>query len=379
MISKIFAWIMAVLAALFSGNSLHTQEPQVYQGVPGYEINADSIDYYDLYNKSAGNSDKESDVCKVESPDYSSRQVTAASGVGYIVADAPANPNAKLEFSVDSLILAPGACKIESEPSIATDQIVVEGTRTGTDHWKMVIERPYKWFCCEHAKADVSGHFKHSSQSHKIELRQGQLVAVADENTKIKLFREDESGTLKECDYKTFLQATDTEVNQHRGQSNLNLSGDERKKTGLSGILSKLNIPSRNFYKGTGVWHGQGDTWWYGETNYTKAGVDYAASQWLTSKSKTGIEHLYYFDDRGYMVTGKRTIDGKDYYFTLITEATDDAPVGSVRVNKLAHTDADTALWINEEGNKAQRDQVIKDGSDTYSLQSDGTYRKSGQ
>ena len=142
MISKIFAWIMAVLAALFSGNSLHTQEPQVYQGVPGYEINADSIDYYDLYNKSAGNSDKESDVCKVESPDYSSRQVTAASGVGYIVADAPANPNAKLEFSVDALILAPGACKIQSEPSIATDQIVVEGTRTGTDHWKMVIERP---------------------------------------------------------------------------------------------------------------------------------------------------------------------------------------------------------------------------------------------
>ena len=61
MISKLFAWIMAVLAALFSGNSLHTQEPQVYQGVPGYEINADSIDYYDLYNKSAGNSDKESD------------------------------------------------------------------------------------------------------------------------------------------------------------------------------------------------------------------------------------------------------------------------------------------------------------------------------
>ena len=79
------------------------------------------------------------------------------------------------------------------------------------------------------------------------------------------------------------------------------------------------------------------------------------------------------------MVTGKRTIDGKDYYFTLITEQTDDAPVGSVRVNKLAHTDADTALWINEEGNKAQREQVIKDGSDTYSLQSDGTYRKSGQ
>ena len=185
--------------------------------------------------------------------------------------------------------------------------------------------------------------------------------------------------TLKECDYKTFLQATDTEVNQHRVQSNLNLSGDERKKTGLSGILSKLNIPSRNFYKGTGVWHGQGDVWWYGETNYTRAGVDYAANQWLTSKSKTGIEHLYYFDDRGYMVTGKRTIDGKDYYFTLITEATEDAPVGSVRVNKLAHTDADTALWINEEGNKAQRDQVIKDGSDTYSLQSDGTYRKSGQ
>ena len=43
MISKIFAWIMAVLAALFSGNSLHTQEPQVYQGVPGYEINAPLI------------------------------------------------------------------------------------------------------------------------------------------------------------------------------------------------------------------------------------------------------------------------------------------------------------------------------------------------
>lgn len=378
MISKFFAWLMAVLAALFSGNSLHTQEPQVYQGVPGYEINVGEIDYYDLYNKSSGNKDKDAaDVCKVESPDYSERQKSANSGVGYIVADAPANPNAKLEFSANSLILAPGACKVQSEPSVATDQIVVEGTKTGTDHWKMVIERPYKWFCCEHLTPDVSSHFKHSSDSHKIELRQGQLVAVADENTKIKLYREDGSGSLKECDYKTFLQATDTEVNQHSGQGNLNLSGDKQKQTGLTGILSKLNIPSRNFYKGTGVWHGSLDRWWYGETNYTKAGVDYAAGQWLASKSKSGIEHLYYFDDRGYMVTGKRTIDGKDYYFTLITEATDDAPVGSVRVNKLAHTDADTALWINEEGNKAQREQVIKDGSDSYKLQPDGTYKKS--
>lgn len=301
--SKLIAWILTAFTALANNLGFYQQPVEHYAGNPGYEIQEDSVDYGALHTWYSNLYDNNDSSCKVEAKHHNT--VVAVSGVGYIIADAALNPDAQLVFSDENIIVAPGKCTVMTEPSTSESKIVVQNNGKGANGFKMVIENPKRWFCCESSTPSASGQFYHRNETHQIELDQGDTICIASSATKVTLYRgEGRNGELKKCDLRTFLRATDGET----GDSSVNLDGNAEQVVTNSqngtDALCTAQIDSSLMFTGPSGWNNDG-RWWWGRSG--TAGVDYAANQYIVYG-----EMYYYFDSAGYMITGWNN-DG--YYF----------------------------------------------------------------
>lgn len=305
--SKIISWILSLVLSLTNGFAPYTPEEKTYTGDPAYSVEKDAANYsalYDWYSKSMSSADG---VCTLTPTKH--RSETNRAGVGFIIADVPYNAEAKLEFSDEDVIVAPQRCKVLTQPGTNANSIVVENSDKGVYHFKMIIENPKRWFCCEHQRAVAGGSYRHLNADHRVQLEMGDTVAVASSNTKIKLYRGDPTtGELKEVDLPTFLRDT---AQDGGGNPDLYVNGkDDIKTTNQedSKTYSKAIIPANRVYNGYSRWafSTRVHKWYYGADSGTP-GKDYAANQYVIYQSD-----IYYFDEEGYMVTGWR--DGYYYY-----------------------------------------------------------------
>jgi len=359
--SRIVAWILAVVTALFHNMGYWQQEDAIYKGDPGYTVQKDVVDYGGLYSWYKDLYSDSNASCKVEAKSHET--FTNVKGVGYIIAGQPMNPDAQLVFSDEDVIIAPGACKVSSEPSTSPDQIVVENNSTGADSFKMVINKPKRWFCCEDVTPTVTGGFYHKQDSHKIDLKQGDTICVASSDTTVTLYRGDgRNGGLQKCDLRTFLRSTDDEL----GDDTVNANGSaEQVKTNSqtqSDALCSAKIPAEKMYQGPTGWK-LGKKWYYGKESGI-AGKDYAAEQFIVYEGM-----YYYFDADGYMVTGW---NGEYYYYndeTAYAEGRSDMKYGAMCYNTIVPSkeDPDKYVYVGFDGTvKSMSDKTVMADNKSY-------------
>lgn len=334
--SRLTAWILAVLTALVHNMGVWQQSDIAYKGDPGYTIQEDEVDYTSMYAWYNSLYDNSNASCTVESKSHNVD--TNVRGVAFIIAGAAMNPDAQMVFSDEDVIVAPGACTVQTDPSTSPNQIIVANDGQGADGFKMVVEKPKRWFCCEDVTPTVTGGFYHKQQSHKINLKQGDTVCVASSDTTVTLYRGDgRDGGLKKCDLRTFLRAADDEV----GDSSTNLNGNTEqvltKDEYKSDALCSANISDDSMYRGPSGWQmGKNGRWYYGKATGT-AGKDYAANQYIV------YEGMYYtFDSAGYMITGWH--DG--YYFYEFDDSNSDYKQGAMCFNSIVPKEGSSTEYV---------------------------------
>lgn len=332
--SRLTALLLSIVTALFNNLGFWQQEETYYDNDYKYEIAADSVDYGNLdewYTSLYGNS---AASCTVEAKSHASK--TNVRGVGYIIAGAEMNPDAQLVFSDEDVIIAPGKCRVQSSPESSASRIVVSNGEKGADGFKMEIENPKRWFCCENVQPTVTGQFFHKQEDHKIELKQGDTICVASSDTKVTLYRgEGRDGELKRCDLRTFLRATDNEA----GSSDVNANGNAEQiitnAQGKGDAWCQANIKDSEIFQGPSGWQYDGKGWWWGRSGV--AGVDYAVNKYIV------YEYMYYkFNNDGYMITGWN--DG--YYFSESAEQRGNFKQGAMCFNAIVQSPTDSSRYV---------------------------------
>lgn len=303
--SKITAWLLALFTALLNNFGLWQQPNIYYKGDPGYAVQEEAVDYNKMhtwYNNLFKGNDA---TCIVEATTH--QQSTGVRGVGYLIADKPFNPDAEMVLSDEDIIIAPGRCKVVTQPSTNSNRIVVQNSEQGAEAFKMEITNPKRWFCCENVNPTASGTFYHKQEDHRIELNQGQTICIASSETEITLYRgTGRSGDLQRCTLREFLRAADTE----EGDSSVNLDGSTEQRVTItetkSDALCTADIPDERIFTGPNGWQQDGNRWWWGRSG--TATVDWPADQYVIYEGM-----YYYFGADGYMVTGWST-DGYYHY-----------------------------------------------------------------
>lgn len=307
MLSKIIAWVLAALTALLSNLGFWIQPDSTYKGDPGYVVEGDVVNYKDVQDWYAGAMIGDN-TCNVTAKHHSMEANTF--GCVFIVAGAPMNPDAKLVFSDEDVIVAPSRGRIMTQPSTSPNKIIVQNDEVGNMAYKMIIYNPKRWFCCEDIKPGVTGSFKHKQVDHRITLNQGDTICVASSNTTIELFVGDATtGTLKKATLREFLHASDKDKNVNSDPSkNLNGSATQQltNTPDKDSLKGSVRIPNELLFTGPSGWKKAADNirWWWGELG--KAGKSYPADQYVIYDGD-----YYFFDSGGYMVTGW----GKDGYY----------------------------------------------------------------
>lgn len=339
--SKFTAWLLAAITALFNNLGFWQQPNEAYVGDPGYAIQADEVDYnamhkwYDnLYGDSASS-------CKVQARNHKAE--VSVSGVAFIVADAKLNPDAQLKFSDEDIIVAPGRCKVKTEPTTSSSKIVVQNDEKGARGFKIEIINPKRWFCCEDLSPSATGQFYHSQDTHKIELQQGDTICVASSDTEVTLFRgEGRNGELKKCDLRTFLLASE------EGNSDVNVNGSDvqiiTNTQGKEDALCTADIDPSDIYTGPSGWKKDSTGWWWGTSGEPK--VNYASDQYIVYE-----QMYYYFNPAGYMVTG--WYDGHYYQpsATAHSEGISDFKQGAMCFNTIVPSeDGSKYVYLNNAG-----------------------------
>lgn len=303
--NKLVAWLLALVTAIFNNFGVYQQPDKTYSQEATYTIQNDAVDYGELYAWHKGTYTG-TDSCNVKNIKHETVSL-GKNNIAFPVAGVEFNPDAQLTLSDEALIIAPEDCSIASAPNNKSNEIIIQNDMSGNLGFKMVIKNPKRWFCCVDAQPDVSGKFRHSQESHSVDLKQGDVVAVASSETELVFYRgEGSSGGPKKCDLSTFLKRLDEDGNEE-----VNLSGDTEQKVTQTeyikdAINQKIDIPVDKVFAGPTGWQKDEKGWWWGRGG--TAGKDYPADQYIVYEGQ-----YYYFDSTGYMVTGWGA-DG--YYYT---------------------------------------------------------------
>lgn len=312
MLDRLISWILAVLTALMGNFGFYEREPTYYREDATYTIQEDPVNYAEMRQWYYDGIKGDDTICEVKS--YPHVVKTTMAGFAHIVADTELNVNARLSFSEDDIIIAPRKCKVTTSPFESSEKIIVESlNETSNLRWKLEINNPKAWFCCQDTEPLADGSYKHSTTDHKIELNQGDAIAIADTDTTITMYAVNADGNLGKTDsYAEFLHATSKEGT---GSSDVNLGGDEEDvDVALKGSVAKPDIDIDKVWVGGGTWHlaADGSRWWYGTDGAGTPGVDWASDQYVVLEEDEG--RIYYIDAEGYCVTGWGP-DG--YYYAL--------------------------------------------------------------
>lgn len=359
---KFISWLLALLTALMNNLGFWQQPEKPYTGDPGYAIQEDAVNYsamrewYDASFEIAGT------VCSL-TPETHSQEKNRA-GVGFIIADAPMNPDAKMEFGDESIIIAPQNCKVVTQPSSSPNKIVVSNSENGVNAFRMEITDPKRWFCCEKLQPNAAGNFKHRQEDHRITLKAGQTICVASDKTKVKLFRGDSEGKLSECGLREFLRSFDSETGD---SSQVVGGGTEAAKSSelKTDVVNNLvDIKSDKLFKGPAMWQGpDARGWWYGQSTAgnSRPGIDWASNQWVIYEG-----YYYYFDNSGYMVKGWN--DG--YYYKESGDKYDaglsDFKEGALCFNTIVPAEGQSGYYdyVGLDGKVATNERVKQKGAD---------------
>ena len=87
------------------------------------------------------------------------------------------------------------------------------------------------------------------------------------------------------------------------GDAILFVGNDPDRPLQIGHVEFVYQIPKKEYSPNT--WYSDLVGWWYAKTKDT-----YAKSEWMNING-----HRYYFNDKGYAVTGDQTVDGKRYFF----------------------------------------------------------------
>lgn len=367
--SKLISWILAAITAMFNGFGMYTHTPEAYTGNTGYTIQQESPDYADLrswYIKSFGSGD----TCVVERRGNTC-DINKA-GFAYIVKDEKHNPDAKLEFAEGAVIIAPSRCKVVSQPDSSGNKMTVLWDAQDYTAFKMEIINPAKWFCCESLEPPETGVFVHSVQDHRIQLEQGDTIAVCGPETTVELWRGDAHGALaKVSTLREFLLYDSSET----GNPDASASGSQgATSTQPTQNIPEgvLNLPSDKMWTGSKKWHGQTGRWWMGSSPNSGG---YPAEQYAEVDNK-----YYYFDSQGWLVTGWG--DDERYYFDLnYLGSAGQAYEGVLARNTIVPKgEGNIFVYVNddgkvvEEGNGPNLSVNIGGTTRTFVKESDGTY-----
>lgn len=308
---RLIAWILSIITALINNLGFWQQPETIYTGDPGYAIQADAINYAELQEWYIDTMVGGNASCNIKPKPHQTE--TTTNGVGYIIANKKLNPDAIVDFSDEDVIVAPGRCKITTQPNSSPNKIVVQNDERGVFAFKMEINNPKRWFCCENATPTAMNTFRHSQNDHRITLERGDTICVASSDTTIKLYRGTNSSGLKAVGLRDFLRANDNEF----GDNTLYLNGEDHQNLTSTGDTSTsrslVKIPSSQIYTGPSGWQRDSNNrWWWGRSGTAK--IDWPAEQYILYD-----KDYYYFDKDGYMVTGWYN----DYYFQTKEDAYD--------------------------------------------------------
>lgn len=304
---RLISWLLALLAALMNNLGFWQQPEKPYVGDAGYAIQEDAVNYSAMREWYNASFEIAGTVCTL-SPQTHNQEKNRV-GIGYIIADTPMNPDAKMEFGDENIIIAPQNCKVTTQPSSSPNKIVVSNSESGANAFRMEITNPKRWFCCEDLQPNAAGNFKHKQEDHRITLKAGQTICVASDKTEVKLFRGDSEGRLSECNLREFLRSFDSETgdpNQVVGGGTEAAKGSELKTDVVNNLV---DIKSDRLFKGPAMWQGpDSNGWWYGQSiaGNSRPGIDWASDQWVIYEG-----YYYYFNSAGYMVKGWYD----DYYY----------------------------------------------------------------
>lgn len=360
---RLISWLLALLTALMNNLGFWQQPEKPYIGDPGYAIQEDAVNYSAMREWYNASFEIAGSVCTLE-PEMHSQEKNRV-GVGYIVADTPMNPDAKMEFGDENIIIAPQNCKVTTQPSSSPNKIVVSNSESGVNAFRMEITNPKRWFCCEKLQPNAAGNFKHKQDDHRINLKAGQTICVASDKTEVKLFRGDSDGKLSECNLREFLRSFDSETgdpNQVVG------GGTEATKTSESKtdvVNNLVDIKSDKLFKGPAMWHEDSTGWWYGQSTAgnSRAGIDWASDQWVIYEG-----YYYYFDSSGYMVKGWYD----DYYYKESGDKYEaglsDFKYGALCFNTIVPADGEAGYfeYVGLDGTVATDDRVQQKGKDVH-------------
>lgn len=366
--NKLVAWLLALVTAIFNNFGIYTQPDKTYKQEATYTIQEDAVDYGELYTWHKGTYTG-TDSCNVNN--IKSESVSRGkNNIAFPVAGAEFNPDAQLTLSDESLIIAPEDCEVTSSPSNKSNEIIVQNDLPGNLGFKMVVKNPKRWFCCVDAKPDASGRFRHSQESHNVDLKQGDVIAVASSDTELLFYRgEGSSGGPKKCDLSTFLKRLDEEGNEE-----VNLSGDaEQVLTNTEyikdAINQKIEIPANKVFSGPSGWHQDSTGWRYGRGG--KAGQDYPANQYIIYEGQ-----FYYFNSAGYMVTGW----GDDGYYYTESQRSEGFKQGALAYETIvpAEGGGDNYVYVDDTGKVANEKgtSLMAVGAITYAYDSGSNYYK---
>lgn len=300
MLSKLIAWFLAAITALMNNFGFWQQPEVTYKGDPGYVIEEDVVNYREVQQWYVEGFQGEN-MCTVAAQHHDMQANTWGSVM--IVAGAEMNPDAQLVFSDEDVIIVPSRGQVMSQPSTSSDKIVVQGTESGAHAYKMIINKPKRWFCCEKVNPTVTGSFRHQQEDHRIILGQADTVCVASSDTTVELFVGDPgTGELKKATLREFLHVSDQDANIKSDPNKILNGSTEQVKTVMpdkENLRSMVDIADERIFTGPSGWHQAADgvRWWWGKM--PEPGKDYPADQYIIYEG-----YYYYFDSEGYMVTG---------------------------------------------------------------------------